>query len=154
MKRADPGAVRPYRETDFPVLFEIDRRCFPPGVAYSRERLARRLSRSRGCAAVFEKESGIAGFAIGSMRGPAGGHLDTIDVLPEFRRAGVGRGLLAWIEETLAACGAQRVILEVAAENDPARRFYGRAGYEASGDLPDFYGAGVNGIRMRKDLKG
>jgi ribosomal protein S18 acetylase RimI-like enzyme len=45
------------------------------------------------------------------------------------RGEGVGGDLLAAAEARLAAEGADVVALEVMADNDAARRFYGRAGY-------------------------
>ncbi|ESP88224.1 GNAT family N-acetyltransferase [Candidatus Halobonum tyrrellensis] len=58
------------------------------------------------------------------------GVVHNIYVEPAYRGRGVGGRLLAAAEEALAAAGANVVSLEVMADNDDARRFYERAGYE------------------------
>ena len=58
------------------------------------------------------------------------GVVHNIYVDSAYRDRGVGGRLLAAAEASLAAAGADVVSLEVMADNDAARRFYARAGYE------------------------
>lgn len=58
------------------------------------------------------------------------GIVHNLYVVPERRGEGVGSALLAAAEDALADEGADVVALEVMAENDAARRFYRRHGYE------------------------
>jgi len=51
-------------------------------------------------------------------------------VRPEYRNEGVGRELLTEAERRLAENGVDLVSLQAMAENDAARRFYERLGYQ------------------------
>src|ERR671925_1354746 len=72
----------------------------------------------------------IAGFAI--MRyGDDDAHLDLLAVALPYRRLGVGRQLLEWLEECAIVGGIFKVALEVRAGNQGAQTFYERMGYRA-----------------------
>ena len=47
--------------------------------------------------------------------------------------------------------GAKAVFLELACENRPAVALFGDLGFEVSHRLPDYYGPGIDGFRMRLD---
>ena len=80
----------------------------------------------------------IAGFAI--MRyGDDDAHLDLLAVAPPYRRAGVGRQLLEWLEKCAVVAGIFNVALEVRAENEGAQLFYKRMGYRTLVQLPGYY---------------
>src|SRR4029077_143426 len=69
-----------------------------------------------------------AGFAI--MRyGDDDAHLDLLAVAPPYRRAGIGRQLLEWLEKCAVVAGIFKVALEVRAGNEGAQCFYERMGY-------------------------
>ncbi len=93
----------------------------------------------------------IAGFAI--MRyGENDAHLDLLAVAPSHRRAGIGRQLLEWLEKCALVAGICRVILEVRAENEGARRFYERLGYRTLAHVPGYYQGSEAALRMGRDL--
>src|SRR5262245_25264816 len=80
----------------------------------------------------------IAGFAI--MRyGDDIAHLDLLAVAPPYRRAGVGRQLLEWLEKCAVVAGIFSVALEVRAGNEEAQHFYKLMGYITLSHLPDYY---------------
>lgn len=79
-------------------------------------------------------------------------HLMLLAVLPTWRRAGVGRAMLAWLEETALTAGICTIHLEVRANNRGARAFYRRFGFEECETLPGYYGAIEAALRMRSDL--
>ena len=116
--------IRDYRAEDFPALCEIDRRCFPPGIAYSPEDIAAALSEPGVVAIVGEEGSSLLGFLLA-----ADAHIITIDVLAAHRRSGLGTMLLEEAHRRLAASGARRVRLEVSVENAAAIAFYTKHGY-------------------------
>jgi len=58
------------------------------------------------------------------------GVVTNLYVRPEHRGEGVGSALLAAAEDRLRELGVDAVALEVMADNEAARRFYRRAGYE------------------------
>ena len=96
-------------------------------------------------------ERTLAGFAI--MRyGNDDAHLDLLAVAPEYRRRGVGRQLLAWLEECALVAGVFNVALEVRVENKAARDFYSRLGYRELQELPGYYQGREAALRMARDL--
>lgn len=73
-------------------------------------------------------------------------------VAPQVRRAGRGAALLAAAEAQAMAAGAERMFLEVAAGNAPARTLYVRAGYRQVGLRCDYYPGGEDALVMVKSL--
>lgn len=88
-----------------------------------------------GKALVLEIDSSLAGYAVGT-RGyslEAGGPfllIDELFVRPEFRGRGYGRALIAALLDSGEEWGAESVELEVAWENEAARRLYERLGFK------------------------
>jgi [ribosomal protein S18]-alanine N-acetyltransferase len=93
----------------------------------------------------------IAGFAIMRYRDDDA-HLDLLAVAPPYRRAGVGRQLLEWLEECAVVAGIFSVALEVRAANEGAQRFYRRMGYHTLVHLPGYYQGVEAALRMGRDL--
>ena len=93
----------------------------------------------------------LAGFAI--MRyGDDDAHLDLLAVAPPYRRAGVGRQLVEWLEKCAVVAGIFTVDLEVRATNEEAQLFYDSIGYRALVELPGYYQGVEAGLRMGRDL--
>ncbi|MCQ0092052.1 GNAT family N-acetyltransferase [Roseovarius sp. M141] len=82
----------------------------------------------------------------------------TLATDPNHRRQGVAAALLAAVEGDVAARGAARHFLEVAADNTAARALYARAGYVPTGQRAGYYaridGARVDALLMEKALHG
>ena len=96
-------------------------------------------------------DANIAGFAI--MRyGGDDAHLDLLAVAPAYRRAGIGRQLIEWLEKCAVVAGIFTVALEVRAENEGAQRFYERLGYRLLAQLPGYYQGVEAALRMSRDL--
>lgn len=93
----------------------------------------------------------IAGFAIMRYRDDDA-HLDLLAVAPPYRRAGVGRQLLEWLEKCAVVAGIFSVALEVRAANEGAQRFYQRMGYRILVHLPGYYQGVEAALRMGRDL--
>ncbi|TAJ99176.1 MAG: GNAT family N-acetyltransferase [Chloroflexota bacterium] len=80
------------------------------------------------------------------------GEVYAIYLAPGARGRGVGRALMDAALEALEASGFSTAILWVLTANEPARRFYERAGFQLDGtarDL-DFDGTPVEEIRYRR----
>ena len=93
----------------------------------------------------------IAGFAV--MRfGREDAHLDLLAVRPAHRRAGIGRGLIAWLEKSALVAGISMIRLEVRAINEVARSFYDKLGYRPMQRIRSYYDGRETAIRMAKDL--
>ncbi|MEM1884796.1 MAG: GNAT family N-acetyltransferase, partial [Candidatus Jordarchaeales archaeon] len=93
----------------------------------------------------------IIGFTIGVIEGKGKGRIYTLDVLPEFRRRGIGSLLLGKLEEEFAERGVVRCRLEVMDGNTPAIRLYSKMGYRKVGVVKNYYGD-RDGIVMEKIL--
>ena len=93
----------------------------------------------------------IAGFAI--MRyGDDDAYLDLLAVAPPYRRLGIGRQLLEWLEKCAVVAGIFSVTLEVRAGNEGAQLFYKRMGYRPLAHLPGYYQGIEAALRMGRDL--
>jgi ribosomal-protein-alanine N-acetyltransferase len=93
----------------------------------------------------------IAGFAI--MRyGDDDAHLDLLAVTPLYRRLGIGRQLMEWLEKCAVVGGTFNITLEVRAGNEGAQLFYDRMGYRPLANVPGYYQGIEAAIRMGRDL--
>jgi ribosomal-protein-alanine N-acetyltransferase len=63
----------------------------------------------------------------------------TLGVLPDCRRRGVARGLLALAGERAGAVGCERLLLEVAEDNEAARNLYRNLGFVDIAHRPAYY---------------
>jgi len=149
--------LRDFRLEDFTTLWEIDQRCFAPGIAYSRRELSTYIRR-RGSFTIVAEQTGspegkdaVAGFIVAEASGKAG-HIISIDVLPAARRAGLGSKLLLTAEERLRLSDCRTVVLEAAVDNTAALGFYKRQGYSVLRVYPRYYSNGVDAFVLGKNL--
>lgn len=80
-------------------------------------------------------------------------HLLLLAVAPRRRRHGIGRGLVAWLEETALVAGIGTLHLEVRASNAAGREFYRRLGFEERETLRDYYSGREAAVRMSRTLR-
>jgi len=149
-----PGVtLRRLTDADFESVYDIDQKCYPREIAYSRRefRWYLRLPGAEGI--VAETRRGIAGFILTACFERTG-HIITIDVLPEYRRAGAGTVLLRAAEESLARRGATEIELETAIDNAAAIEFWKKNGYLTRGILKNYYPGGLAAYAMMKRLDG
>ncbi|HEY7167161.1 MAG TPA: GNAT family N-acetyltransferase [Candidatus Binatia bacterium] len=93
----------------------------------------------------------MAGFAI--MRyADDDAHLDLLGVAPAYRRQGVGRSLLQWLEECAKVAGIFKIDLEMRSANKGAQIFYESLGYKSEMLLPGYYDGVEAALRMSRDL--
>lgn len=156
-------------------MWEIDQSCFPPGVSYTRFELASYIQRTKAVTLVAEEqeldfalkaaldagtegtkgqfppEPAILGFIV-AERVQGSGHIITIDVRSEGRRAGVGSELLHRAEEHLRLWNCRVVRLETAVDNVAALSFYKRHRYSVIRVVPRYYSNGLDALLLEKDL--
>ncbi len=157
--------MREAQPEDFETLWRIDQNCFPPGIAYSRFELAAYVRRRKAFTLVAETGSAetdgktgsdsatvVAGFIVAESNRREEGHIITIDVLPVYRRSGLGSKLLSAAEQRLRAIACQKVLLETAVDNSPAIAFYKRHDYHVVRTIPRYYPDNVNALVLQKDL--
>jgi [ribosomal protein S18]-alanine N-acetyltransferase len=153
---SEPGAsqkllLRPFSRADFEILYEIDQKCYPPEMAYSRREFRWYMRLPGAETIVAESEGAVAGFILTACFERTG-HIVTIDVLAEFRRARVGSALLDAAEKSLARRGATEIELETAVDNDAAIQFWQRSGYLTRGTLKNYYPGGLAAYAMIKRI--
>jgi ribosomal-protein-alanine N-acetyltransferase len=170
--------LRDYEKRDFDALFQLDRLCFDPSIAYSRPELASFIEQRRAFTIVAEWDGATAAVApsvglAGSVRSEPGahparrpiagfltchfqrqgyGHIITIDVHPEARRNHLGSMLVNAACERLRKMTAFMVVLEVAVNNHSALAFYDRFGFKRIKVLERYYSRDVDAIFMTKRL--
>jgi len=143
-----------YRAADFEHLWELDQRCFPTGIAYSREELAYYLRDKSAVCLIARDQERILGFILGHRDRRGFGHIITIDVDPATHRSGIGSTLIEAAEDRLLHAGCQSIFLEVAVNNLAALAFYKKHGYSVLKSLRGYYPGGLDGLLMRKQLTG
>ena len=133
-------------------MYRLDQVCFEPGIAYSREELARFLSIPSAEGVVAEDGGVIAGFAIGYLARGRAAHVVTLDVHPDRRREGLGRALLEDLLARFSTAGARQARLEVSTENAGAIAFYEELGFLRRRLIRDYYSPGRDAYEMGKPL--
>ncbi|MCM8733589.1 GNAT family N-acetyltransferase [Azospirillum sp. A1-3] len=91
---------------------------------------------------------GVVGFHAGTRFA----RLTSFAVAPGNRGQGIGRRLLAALEEAAAAHGCVGIRLEVRADNAAAIALYIAAGYRRFAEYPDYYEDGMAALRLEKPL--
>ena len=95
----------------------------------------------------------IAGFAI--MRfGDDQAHLFLLAVQPEYRRSGLGRSMMQWLEKSCRTAGIRAIRLEVRASNRVAIRFYRDLGYRIIARVAGYYDRREAAVIMARTLNG
>jgi ribosomal-protein-alanine N-acetyltransferase len=102
---------------------------------------------------IASRDGAISGFAIMKF-GDDQAHLFLLAVQPEFRRAGIGRSLIAWLEKSCHTAGIQAIRLEVRASNRGAIRFYRSLGYRILGQVAGYYDRREAAVVMTRCLRG
>ena len=80
-------------------------------------------------------------------------HLNLLAVSPAYRRRGIGRALILWLEETALTAGTFAVSLELRAGNALARAFYAALGYQESTEVAGYYQGVESAVRMTRDVR-
>lgn len=144
---------------DLAGMARLEAECFPvdawsEGLFWSE--LAQRPQRAYWVATADDADGTIAGYAGLSTAGEDA-EVMTIAVGPEHRGTGLGARLLDLLHETAAAAGAPGVLLEVRADNEPARGLYATRGYQLVHTRRGYYRSAqgapaVDALVLRKEL--
>lgn len=81
------------------------------------------------CLGLESAEGGLAGVSISRFLPGEEAEILLVAIVPELRRRGLGRELLAKTVEEVSRGGARRVFLVVRESNAPARKLYEGAGF-------------------------
>jgi [ribosomal protein S18]-alanine N-acetyltransferase len=126
------------------VLAAIHATAFPPKEAWSPTVISLHIEMPGGFGFIDERGGMILSRTIMDEA-----EILTLAVMPAARRIGVARGLMDAALQHAGAAGAQAMFLEVAEENDEARRLYDRIGFSVVGRRPRYYANGDDALVMR-----
>lgn len=143
--------LRPMREADLPAVLAVEQAAyeFPWTLAIFRDCL-----RVGYPGHVYEGPAGLIGHGVMSF---AAGecHLLNVCIHPDYRRQGLGRGLVEYLLALARRRGAHVALLEVRVSNVAAYRLYMSLGFDEIGLRESYYPA-RNGredaIILAKDL--
>jgi len=130
--------IRSVRHGDIAELAIIHAQCFPDE-AWDASALATVLSLPGTSGRVASSEAAeLAGFLIAQCLGEVAEIL-TLGVAPAERRRGIARALLLDCSREAGALGAERIVLEVAADNVAGSALYQSLGFTRQGTRHGYY---------------
>ena len=136
---------------DLPQVARLEREIHPEDAWSEASWWAELAGRPRRDYRVVEDEAGVLAYG-GLDHGDRVSDLMTIAVAPRGRRRGLAAALLDELLARARDAGAQRVLLEVRADNDPARALYARAGFQVLHTRRAYYPGGVDALILALDL--
>jgi ribosomal-protein-alanine N-acetyltransferase len=122
------------------------------GWSWTPGRVRRSLDSRETSVAVATAGGSLVGFAIMDF-GELSAHLDLLAVVPAFRRRGLGRRLVRWLEESAEVAGVAFVYLEARAQNVGALAFYRRLGYQEIERIRKYYSGREDALRLARTLR-
>ncbi|MFC6422670.1 ribosomal protein S18-alanine N-acetyltransferase [Ornithinimicrobium tianjinense] len=137
-------------------MAEIEARSFPADAWPPATFWAEHAARPRRSYVVAIDEHRVVGYAGLDLAGDVADVM-TVTVHPDRRGTGLGAHLLEELHTRARAAGAAAVMLEVRADNGPARGLYGSRGYAVVHTRSGYYrsadgGPSVDALIMRKEL--
>ncbi len=145
-----PAAVRPARAADTDAVAALEAAAlgddaWPHGLVA--ELVAGTVPTAQ--ALVAERDGVVVGYAATSLVVDVA-ELQRIAVDLGERRTGVGLALLGSVLGLCRDTGADRLLLEVRADNEDARAFYRRAGFVEVGTRPRYYRDGEAAVLLER----
>ena len=144
--------ITPARPHDLDALQALEIAAFP-GDRMSRRSLAHAIQSPSLCFLVAREAGALKGHALLAFRaGSRVARLYSLAVAPNATGQGLGRALLKAAERQARARGAERLRLEVRADNQAAIHLYDQQGYARFARIPDYYEDGEAALRYEKRL--
>jgi [ribosomal protein S18]-alanine N-acetyltransferase len=154
-RRLGDFILRAARREDLATVLEIERRSFSH--PWSLEAFLDEIRQAHSRLLLVWDESGERGKLVGYVcRWIVAAEVQILNIAihPDWRRRGIGRGLVEAVLEEAREEGAARVTLEVRRYNNPAIGLYERLGFRRVGERRNYYGAGEDAVLMEKDVDG
>jgi ribosomal protein S18 acetylase RimI-like enzyme len=142
------------RTSDAREIAEMSRDLIEQGLTWSwtPARVQHFISGADSSVIVARREHCIAAFAIMHF-GDDVAHLNLLAVAPEHRRQGLGSQMMEWLTTTAIEAGVFRINLEVRTQNEAARSFYQRLGFDQLGVVQGYYQGREAALRMSRRLE-
>ena len=145
--------VRIAKSSDLDDIYELDVQTF--AMPWSKEALSYDiLENDNAFVIVAEYEGEFAGYAdIWTVLDEA--DLNSIAVIVDFRRKGIGDAIMLAMTEMLSANGVATINLEVRVSNMPAIKLYKKYGFNECGVRPGYYlDNGEDALIMKRETGG
>ncbi len=146
--------IRNYSAQDLTELYEIDKVCFAPDIAFSRAEMLSLLNRRNAITRIAEISGSVVGFVVGRIDGLWFSHVLTLDVLPEARRSRIGTALMGALHSEFGKRHVRWTVLEVSASDLGARQFYEKLDYRYVETVPGYYNGREDALRMVRIITG
>jgi ribosomal protein S18 acetylase RimI-like enzyme len=141
------------RSGDAREIAEMSRDLIEQGLTWSwtPARVQHFITGAESSVIVARREQRIAAFAIMHF-GDDVAHLNLLAVAPRHRRQGLGSQMMEWLTATAVEAGVFRINLEVRSQNEAARTFYQRLGFDQLGVVQGYYQGREAALRMYRRL--
>ena len=144
--------MRDVRWTDIPALVELERELFADDAWAEATWWAELAGRPRRSYVVAESDGQVQGYAGVDLGGEVADVM-TVAVAPSAQGRGLGRALLDSLVARARGDHAAYLMLEVRADNAPARKLYEHNGFEVLNVRRRYYQPGdVDALVMRRRL--
>jgi ribosomal protein S18 acetylase RimI-like enzyme len=152
-----PSGIYIASANEIDAIVEIEKKCFPRKIAYSKRQLEHLILNANSDCLVEKQDGVIRAFLIVTYRQQRlTCNIETIDVDPAFKNRGIGLKLLKAVEVDMKRRGMRWSQLEVSEGNEAALKVYKNAGYTFKERIEGYYKFEHNGtrnaIRMFKEL--
>jgi len=143
-----PSGIYIANENEIDAIFEIEQKCFPGKVGYSKRQIEHLILNANSDCLVEKQDGVIRAFLIITYRqGSLTCNIETIDVDPAFKNRGIGLKLLQAAEIDMKRRGMRCSQLEVSEGNEAALKVYQNAGYIFKERIEGYYKFEHNGTR-------
>ncbi len=147
--------IAPAAQRDAPVLADLSRFTIERGLPWrwTEPRVAALIRDADSEVVVARQGGALVGFAaMDCLFKERRAHLVLLAVVTAWRRHGIGRELLGWLEKMAVLGGIEAIQAEVRAENLGARRFYASLGFQETRRLSGYYSGREDALAIRKAL--
>ena len=138
---------------DLPVFVSLDKELFPYSPWSASQYNEEFSSPTRHFVVAINEQQSIIGYAGVFAPGAAEADILTLGVVPDHRGEGIAKGLMALITDWAIAQGSTAMMLEVKLDNTAAIGLYESLGYSKLNLRKDYFGAGLDALVMRLELK-
>lgn len=144
----------PAKIGDAPAIANMSRVLIEAGLPWrwTPKRVAAHMKERENLVVVAKEGNDLVGFAMAQFHTEVV-HLTLIGVVQSSKRHGIGRKLIAWVEDSARVAGLFRVNLELRAGNQDALRFYTAVGYKQSGRIAGYYSGIEDALQLTRDLR-
>ncbi|MCJ7714619.1 GNAT family N-acetyltransferase [Candidatus Bathyarchaeota archaeon] len=146
MRTRFPSGIKQSISDEIDDIFEIEQKCFPGKIGYSK-RLLKNLILDKNSKCLVETKNGIirAFLIVTYCKNSLIGSIETIDVDPIFQNKGIGLKLIKAAEIDVIQNGMRWLQLEVAETNTAALELYRKSGYTIKERIKNYYTFDHNG---------